>query len=100
MNATVRLALSYTMMSRVLVSLLLVLSLGANIASAGIASYDHVWKLFSWSPNQMHRAMEDTALEKRLDDGLVLLKDMRRQLQSGLPNEDVRTNVALNLEGI
>ena len=33
-------------------------------------------------------------------EGLVLMKDMRRQLQTGLPNEDVRTNVALNLEGI
>ena len=33
-------------------------------------------------------------------DGMLLMKDLRRQLQSGLPNEDVRTNVALNLEGI
>lgn len=28
------------------------------------------------------------------------MKDLRFQLQSGLPNEDVRTNVQLNLEGI
>ena len=57
--------LSYTMLSRALVSLLIVVSLGANFASAGIAN-DNVWKLFSWSPNEVHRAMKDTVLEKRL----------------------------------
>ncbi|KAI2505618.1 hypothetical protein MHU86_8860 [Fragilaria crotonensis] len=78
-----------------------VLLLWANIA-AGIST-DHihnVWKLFSWSHHDVNKAMKDTALERRLDDGMLLMKDLRRQLQSGLPNEDVRTNIALNLEGI
>mmetsp|Transcript_9867 Transcript_9867/g.16371 ORF Transcript_9867/g.16371 Transcript_9867/m.16371 type:complete len:81 (-) Transcript_9867:333-575(-) len=63
-------------------------------------SVDNVLKYFQWSQDDVERAMPNTVLNQKLDDGLVLMKDLRRQLQSGLPNEDVRTNVQLNLEGI
>lgn len=50
--------------------------------------------------NNLARHITNALFLYHVSDGMVLMKDLRLSLQSGLPNEDVRTNVALNLEGI
>mmetsp|Transcript_20503 Transcript_20503/g.30822 ORF Transcript_20503/g.30822 Transcript_20503/m.30822 type:complete len:85 (-) Transcript_20503:174-428(-) len=66
--------------------------------SAG--AYDSVYNLFQWSDKDLGDAMTETKLDQKLSGGLAMMKDVRHQLETGLPNEDVRTNVALNLEGL
>mmetsp|Transcript_12663 Transcript_12663/g.18610 ORF Transcript_12663/g.18610 Transcript_12663/m.18610 type:complete len:85 (-) Transcript_12663:274-528(-) len=64
------------------------------------SSYDSVSNLFQWSHKDLENAMPETGLDQKLSNGLLMMKDVRHQLETGLPNEDVRTNIALNLEGL